>query len=161
MTGVTPGGMPDRRRARMPPLVVAVIGAAGAMLVACGAGSAGTTTTRSAPAPAQPQTTPAGPSGNVAIATFSGNSDVTTTPFRVDTTAWTLQYAVDASQCKTASVVILAYDNSHPGAFVRNLPVSGCGTGVATIPFGPSAFYLKVTVSAKSVTYVIDVSEVR
>ena len=126
---------------------------AAALMCACGA---------STPPPAAPTTpTPAGPKGPVSIATFTGNSDAITSPFRIDVAKWNLQYTTTAQDCRTASVLILVIDDAHPGAFVRNLPLNGCTSGTAPIPFGPSGFYLKITLSDPSVSYAISVSEVR
>ena len=81
--------------------------------------------------------------------------------FRIDTTSWTLKYKTTASNCKNASMLILVFDNSYPGAFIRNVPLSGCTSGSVSIPFGPSNFFLRTNVSSNDVNYTIDVSEVR
>jgi len=106
--------------------------------------------------------TPAGPRGPVSIATFTGTTAAITSSFRVDAGSWTVQYATTAKDCAGAAALILVFDASHPSAFVRNIPVNGCVvSGTATVPFGPSDFYLKLSVSSPQVSYTVSVSEVR
>jgi len=128
-----------------------------ALLLMCSCGAA----TSPTPTPAAADATPAGPKGPVNIATFTGNTAAQTSTFLVDAAAWSLQYSTASSDCTSAALLILVFDNSHPEAFVRNIPVAGCTNGTATVAFGPSTFFLKITVSNPTVSYSLNVSEVR
>ena len=127
-----------------------------AVVALCSCGGDGTSSPTASPGP-----TVAGPKGPVSIATFTGNTAEITSTFRVDAPNWTIQYSTASENCTTASILILAFDASHPDAFVRNLPLTGCASGTANVPFGPSSFYLKISVSSPQVSYSIGVSEVR
>jgi hypothetical protein len=125
-----------------------------AMFCSCGGGEAASTTPTSSPSAA-------GPHGPIDIATFSGNGSAVTSAFHVDTPRWSLGFTIQATDCKAASALILVYDSSHPNAFIRNIPITGCSTDVVSVPFGPSEFFLKINVNAPTVSYNITVSEVR
>ena len=144
--------------ASMRSVVHVAVAAAATLAIAtqCACGSDSSATGSPTPAP-----TAAGPKGAVHIGTFTGNGAVQTSVFRIDTTSWMLHYTTAASNCKGASMLILVFDNSYPGAFIRNIPFSGCTSGTVNIPFGPSDFFLRTNVSSNDVAYTLDVSEVR
>jgi len=129
--------------------------AGGIALAFCAASCSDATSTGSA------GQTPAGPRGPVSVGTFTGVTAETTSTFRIDANTWTIHYSTSAQNCNGLSALVLVFDASHPDAFVRNIPIQGCVDGSVTIPFGPSNFFLKVSVSSAQVSYSIAVSEVR